>query len=515
MKRRSFLQTSGLAATGLCFGLPPADAAGPEAEKPRRGGTLIWGHSETTQNLDVHQTGTASTGRLLQNIHNAIVTVDEKFNVIPNVAEKFEVSPDLLTYTFHLRPGVKFQTGAEVTAEDVKYSFDRVKDPKTGAVNFDVFLNVTAVEAPDKSTVVVKLDKVFAPFLSRLAEIGAGAVIPKGSGDMQGKTPIGCGPFKFVSREFGNKAVLKRFDDYWQGPPYLDGVVEHEVTEPTVRLTGLQTGQFHLINDIPLERVIEVKKDPRLQVHSWFPLCWAFLNFNHAVKPFDDPRVRQALDLMVDKEALMQGALWGNGVVTGSPSFPSSRSYDPQIKPRKQDFDAAQALLKQAGFGPGQLEFTFKVTTNYPWHVQAAQIMQAWFEQGGVKVKTQQLTWADWLSQCWVHKDFQVTMMNFFTLWEPDFLYFSIWNSKGAFNYRNVHDPMIDELTESARRSTDPAKRAEKYKQVQQRIQDQTHDVILWFRNGTVGAQPSVGGLDRLVHPDGSNFEFKNVWLRA
>ncbi len=509
------MQTSGTLMGGAVLGTGARTAAAATSDQPRRGGTLIWGHSETTQNLDIHQTGTASTLRLLQNVHDSIVTVDHRLQVMPNIAERFEVSPDLLRYTFYLRRGVKFHNGAEVTAADVKYSFERVKNPKTGAVNYDVFNDVDAIETPDAYTVVVHMRQVFAPFLARVAEIGAGAVIPKESGSIQGKAPIGCGPFKFVSREFGNKSELARFDQYWQGPAYLDGIIEHEVTEPTVRLTGLQTGQFHLINDIPLDRVATVKKDPKLQLLSWFPLCWAFLNFNHAVKPFDDPRVRKALDLMVDKQALVQGALWGGGVLTASPSFPSSASYDPALKPRKQDFAAAKALLAEAGIGPGQLEFVFKVTTNYPWHVEAAQIMQAWFEQGGVKVKTQQLTWADWLSQCWVHRDFQVTMMNFFTLWEADFLYFSIWNSKGSFNYRNIKDPMIDQWTLSARRSTNPAERAKLYKQVQKRIQDEAHDVVLWFRNGTVGARQNVGGLDKLVHPDGSNLQFRNVWLKA
>jgi ABC-type transport system substrate-binding protein len=515
MRRRDFLQSSGVLMSGLALGATAEPGAALADEQPRRGGTLIWGHSETTENLDIAQTGTASTLRLLQNVHDSIVRVNHKFEVIPSVAESFEVSKDLLTYTFHIRRGVKFHNGAEVTSADVKYSFERIKDPKTAAVNYDVFIDVATIETPDQYTVVVRMSQVFAPFLARLAEIGAGAVIPSGSGSIQGKTPIGCGPFKFVSREFGNKSELARFDDYWQGAPYLDGVIEYEVTEPTVRLTGLQTGQFHLINDIPLDRVANVKKDPKLQVLSWFPLCWAFLNFNHAVKPFDDPRVRQALDLMVDKDAVMQGALWGQGVVTASPSFPSSASYDPALKPRRQDFPAAKALLAEAGIGPGQLEFVFKVTTNYPWHVQAAQIMQAWFAEGGVKVTTQQLTWADWLSQCWVHRNFQVTMMNFFTLWEPDFLYYSIWNSKGSFNYRNVKDPMIDQWTEAARRSVDPAERAELYKNVQARIQDQTHDVILWFRNGTVGARPNVAGLDQLVNPNGSNLEFRQIWLRT
>jgi D-galactose transport system substrate-binding protein len=517
MRRRDFLHNSGVVMGGMALGagLQPGWAAAAEVDKPRRGGTLIWGHSETTQNLDIHQTGTASTLRLLQNVHDTIVTVDHKFRVMPGVAEHFEASKDLLTYTFRLRPGLTFHNGAPVTAADVVYSFDRVRDPKTGAVNFDVFNAVKAIEAPDDHTVVVHMDHVFAPFVALLARLGAGAILPKGSGPIQGKMPIGCGPFKFVSREFGNQAQLARFDNYWQGAPYLDRVIEHEVTEPTVRLTGLQTGQFHLINDIPMDRVAKVKEDPKIQVLSWFPLCWAFLNFNHAQKPFDDPRVRKALDLMVDKDALVKGALWGQGKVTASPSFPSSASYDPQIKPRKQDFAAAKALLAEAGFGPGKLEFVFKVTTNYPWHVEAAQIMQAWFAEGGAKATVQQLTWADWLAQCWKQRAFQVTMMNFFTLWEPDRLYYAIWNSKGAFNYRNVKDPMIDEMTESARRLTDADARAAVYKKVQERIQDQTHDVVLWYRNGSVAALQNVGGLDQLVHPNGSNLEFRHLWLRA
>jgi len=515
MQRRRFLQGSSAVIGGMVLGDIVVPTAAEADDAPRRGGTLIWGHSETTQNLDIHGTATASTLRLLQNVHDSIVTVSADFKILPNIAESFDVAPDLLTYTFHIRKSVKFHDGSSLTAADVKYSFERVKDPKTAAVNYDVFNAVKSIEMPDDYTLVVHMTEVFAPFLSRLAELGAGAILPKDSGGAQGTKPIGCGPFKFVSREFGNKVELVRFDDYWQGAPYLDGVLSYEVTEPTVRLTGLQTGQFHLINDIPLDRVAKLKTDPSLQVKSWFPLNWDFLNFNQKVKPFDDPRVRKALDLMIDKEALMQGALWGGGVVTASPSFPTSASYDTSIKPRQQDFDAAQALLKEAGISPGGLEFVFKVTTNYPYHVQAAQIMQAWFEQGGVKAKVQQLTWADWLSQCWIHRDFDVTMMNFFTLWEPDFLYFSVWNSKGSFNYRNVNDTKIDEWTEAARKSTDAAERATLYKQVEARIQEQAHDVVLWFRDGTVGARQNVGGLDKLVHPNGSNLEFRHVWLKA
>ena len=514
MKRRDFLKST-VAFVGGATLIGTFSSAPFAEEAPVKGGTLIWGHSETTQNLDIHQTGTASTIRVLQNVHCSVVTVDKNLAVIPSLAESFEESADGLTYTFHLRPGVKFHDGKTMTAADVKYSFERCKDPKTGAVNFEVFNAVESIETPDDQTVVIKLSKVNAPFLSRLAENGAGVVIPEGSGDKQGETPIGAGPFKFVRREFGHEVELVRFDDYFEGPAYLDKIIAREITEPTVRLTGLRTGELHMINDIPADRVSEIEKDPKFQVLKWFPLNWDFVNLNHDFEPFKDQRVRLAFDLMIDKEMLLQGALWGQGRTTASPSYPTSASYNAALANRPQDIAKAKALLAEAGYGPGQLKVVFKATTNYPYHIEAAQIMLEWFREAGVDMTIEQLTWADWLSQVWVNKDFQISMMNFFTLWEPDFLYYSLWHSTGAFNYRHISDPDLDALLEKARSVVDPAARNEIYKEAQQRIFDQVHDVVLWFRNGTIGAQPAVGGLDTVVHPNGSNLNFHKVWLKA
>jgi peptide/nickel transport system substrate-binding protein len=511
MHRREFIAASAAIGAGLLAPALPARAQ----PAPKTGGTLIWGHSETTQNLDIHQSGTAASGRLLQNIHCTLIKPDKAFNPVPALAESFSTSPDLLTYTFKLRPNVKFHDGSTLSSADVKYSFERVRDPKTGAVSYEVFNDVDTIDTPGSLTVTVKMKRVNAPFLSRISENGAGAIIPKGSGDKQSSMPTGAGPFRFVHREFGHETELVRFDDYYEGPAFLDRVIEREVVEPTVRLTGLQTGELQLINDIPADRVDETSRNSALQTLKWFPLNFDFLNMNHKFEPFKDPRVRLAFDLMIDKEGLLQGALWNQGKPTASPSFPTSSSYDTALHNRPQDIDKARALLAEAGYGPGKLDLTFKVTTNYPYHVDASQIMAEWFRAGGVNLKIEQLTWADWLSQCWTNRDFQITMMNFFGLWEPDFLYYSLWNSKGAFNYRNVSDPEIDKMTQQAREIVDQEARADLYKQVQQRIFDQTHDVILWFRNGTIGAQKSVGGLDTIVAPNGSGLNFHKVWLGA
>ena len=289
MKRRDFLRSTTATVGGAALFGTLAPARLLAQETPTKGGTLIWGHSETTQNLDMHQTGTASTGRVLQNVHCSIVTVDKTLSVIPSLAESFGISDDGLTYTFKLRGGVKFHNGKAMTSADVKYSFERCKDPKTGAVNFEVFNDVASIETPDDLTVIIKMSRVNAPFLSRLAENGAGVVMPTGSGDVQGTTPIGCGPFSFVSREFGNKVILKRFDDYWEGPANLDGVEAREITEPTVRLTGLRTGELHMINDIPPDRMTEIEGDAKLQVYNWFPLNFDFLNMNHTFDAVPGP----------------------------------------------------------------------------------------------------------------------------------------------------------------------------------------------------------------------------------
>jgi peptide/nickel transport system substrate-binding protein len=515
MKRRDFLQSTAIMMGGAMVFGPGMPMPALAQDTPVSGGTLIWGHSETTQNLDMHQTGTASSGRVLQNIHSSIVTVDENLNVIPGLAESFEVSPDGLTYTFKLRPNVKFHNGATMTSADVKYSFERCKDPATGAVNFEVFNNVASIDTPDDLTVVINMSAVNAPFLSRLAENGAGVVMPVDSGPTQGTNPMGAGPFKFVRYEVGTVVEMARHDEYWDGPSYLDGVLAREITEPTTRLTGLRTGELHMINDIPLDRVSEIQGDASLQVKTWFPLNFDFVNMNHTFEPFQDKRVRVAFDMIIDKEALMQGALWGQGATSPSPSYPTSAAYNKSLVQRAQDIEGAKALLAEAGYPEGSLNIVFKVTTNYPYHVESAQILVEWFRMAGVNLTIEQLTWADWLSQCWVDRDYQMTMMNFFTLWESDFLYYSVWNSKGAFNYRAINDPIIDELTEKARITVDDAERAAIYQQVQQQIFDEAHDIILWFRNGTIGAQPNVMGLDTVVHPNGSNLNFHKVWLKA
>lgn len=540
--RRRFIQLTGLGATGALTGLAGCTGGSDDGDDgtggdgnaggdgsdddgatggPVEGGRLVWGHSEVTQNLDIHQTGTASTLRFLNSVYESLVGLTNELELStepdiqqPGLAQDWDVSSDQLSYTFYLREGVMFHDGTELTADDVQYSFERIADPDTAAIQAHVFQSTDSIETDGDYTVVVNQSEVYQPFLRQLA-VGTTAIIPAGSGDSIGDEPVGTGPFMFNSRQQGNQAELEAFSDYWGEGPYLDFVEEHTVTDPDTRLTSVESGQFDFINDIPLDNInsLSDNQNDDLAVRQWTPLSWAFLNMNNVEAPFDDRDFRVAVDYLIDKESLVEGALFGNGRTTASPSFPSSPFRNDDLEPRPNDPDLAEEHFEMSAYDPGDYELTFKVTTNYPWHVEAATIMQQFFQQGGLEVQIERLQWSDWLDQVWINRDFELAMVNFFTFWEPDYMYTALWTSDGSFNFRGYSSEDYDSTIDDASSAGSRDEAIELYQEAQQILYDDTPDVMLWFRDGTLAAQNYVGGLDTVLSPNNSDLNFRNVWL--
>ncbi|MFB6235112.1 MAG: ABC transporter substrate-binding protein [Halopenitus sp.] len=538
--RRRFLKATGIASTGGMMAV--AGCAGDESESTegtggsngddtestpvdpddiQEGGKLVWGHSEVTQNLDIHQTATASTGRFLNSVYDSLVGLTSDLQLStdsdiasPGLATDWEVSDDLMTYTFTLREGVQFHDGTELTAEDVKYSYDRIANPDTGAIMQFVFDSTESVEVEDDYTVVINQSEQYQPLLRQLAFSGT-SIVPADSGDQLGEEPVGTGPFEFVMRQQGNRAELAAFDDYWGEGPYLDSVEERTVTDPDSRLTGIQEGDYDLINDIPLDNINDVVSDDSddIKTRTWTPLSWAFLNMNNSEPPFDDPDFRKAVDFCIDKQGLVEGALYGNGKPTASPSFPASDFRNEDISPREQDFERAAELFEQSAYDVDEFDLTFKVTTNYPWHVDAATIMQQYFQQAGLNVEIQQLQWSDWLTQVFANQDFTLSMVNFFTFWEPAYMYTSLWTSDGAFNFRGYASEEYDQTVAEAARAANREEAIPLYQKAQEIVHEDVPDVMLWFRDGTVAAKNDVHGLDTILSPNNSELNFGRVWL--
>jgi peptide/nickel transport system substrate-binding protein len=485
----------------------------------QEGGTIVWGHSEVVQKLDPHITTTASSARILNNLFNSLMgltselEITTKTDVIqPGLAKDFSVSEDLRTYEFTLRDGVKFHDGSTLTSEDVKYSFNRIVE--VDGTWSSTFQATNSIETPDDKTVVVNNDYAYQPFLRQLAHLNV-AILPQGIGDQMKTNPVGTGPFQFESRQQGTKTVLKAFDDFWGVGPYVDGMEERTFTDPEARFSGVKTGDLDIINDIPLDQINStVQNDSdNLRTHTWTPLSWIALNFNNVEPPFDDMKFRKAIDFAVDKEELVEGALFGNGRTTASPSFPNSPFRNEELSPREQDFDRARSLIEESQYSADEFTIPLNVTTNFPFQADAGTIMQQQLSEIGVEMEVKKQSLGNWLDALFVNQNFQMGLASFFTFWEPSFMYRNYWGTDGAFNYRGYESERYMETLEEAERAPDRETAIEKYKECQRIIYEDVPDVMVWFRDGTVASKNSFHGIENLVQPNNSNLYFGKAWL--
>ena len=244
--------------------------------------------------------------------------------VKPDLAESWTASEDQETWTFTLRKGVKFHDGRELDSGDVKATIARVMDKATGSVarvNFDI---VSSIDTPDKYTVVFHLKIPYSGFADILGDRQV-RIIPKDKLDSIASKPDGTGPFEFVEYKPGDRIELKKNQNYYYpGIPKLDEIEFRIMPETAARVAAIDTGAIDLIWDLPPEVIDQLKKNPKIVLDSVPTSTWDGLIMNAAQKPYDDVRVRRAVSLAIDKKALVELALFGNGSATHTMIPPSS-----------------------------------------------------------------------------------------------------------------------------------------------------------------------------------------------
>src|SRR5499433_4453877 len=277
----------------------------PAAQQAVRGGTLTFATGADPDSLDPQNTQSNPGEQVNRMMHENLVRFSAKMQLEPALAESWVASKDGLTWTFKLRKGVKFHDGTPFDAKAVKYFFDRVlgdEKPFKASLYTPV---VQSAEVIDPSTVRVTLKQPFAAFLFRLAH-SAGGIPSPAAHQKWGKDfalhPSGPGPFKFVEWVKGDRVVVERNDGYWGGRPLLDRVVVKTVKEDASRVLMLQSGDADLILNIPPEDIPRLRKDARFSVESIATARALYVTINVKKKPFDDVRVRQALNYAVNRE---------------------------------------------------------------------------------------------------------------------------------------------------------------------------------------------------------------------
>ncbi|MBN1316069.1 MAG: ABC transporter substrate-binding protein, partial [Anaerolineales bacterium] len=323
------------------------------------GGTFVGSYYITITSIDPHRAVEFSDNTVNPLVFESLVGFGADGEWKGVLAESWDVSEDGLTWTFHLREGVKFHNGREMTADDVIFSFDRILNETTGASMTSYFANkIESYEALDPATVQFKLTGGAGTFLSELGlSIRSAIIAPECvTKDNTIVHPIGTGPFEFLWWKPGEEWRAKRFDDYWGQVASVDEVVFKYIPDNTIRLTALKTGEIDWMREIPYDQVIEFQQEPPegVEMSVEFESRTNRLNMNNTRPPFDNPLVRQAVAYAIDKEAYVEAVWFGVGNPHNQPFAPGSFLELPvEDIYRTSDLEKAKELMIEAGYPDG------------------------------------------------------------------------------------------------------------------------------------------------------------------
>jgi peptide/nickel transport system substrate-binding protein len=451
------------------------------ASTPQSGGTLRLSMNVDIKSLDPHQIGWQNH-EVLRQIYEGILAVDDGFGIIPGLAHKWDVSADGLVYTFHMRKGVKFHNGKEMTADDVKATLDRL----TVSSIKSKFETIAKTEATGPYQVTVTLSKPTATFLINLASPHTVGVMPKEEIERQGDNiqhPVGTGPFAFVEWVPDRHVKLKRFAGYWGGEgeatgtggkktAYVDEVIFRPMTERAVRVSALEAGDIDLVA-IPSAERQRLSTNPNLVIVGTGPTFefWNFWFNCKAGSPFADLNLRKAFAHAVNKQEMLLATTGGPGVAVNSPfpnfSFWYTKAHSLEAGPGYDPALAGEYLKKSAYKGE-----TIKIITSkgYPAMDKQAVVAQARLKQVGINTE---LEYHDWSSLFEKYKsgDFDVVSYGYGSHADPDFFYHARMLSTNTFN--GWGNSELDRLAEAARATTDLEKRKALYDQAQQILNDE------------------------------------------
>ncbi len=371
--------------------------------------------------LDPQKTSGTLTFQTVKSIYDTLAEPDENGVIVPALAESWDVSADSLTWTFHLRKGVKFHNGDAFTSADVKASFERILAEETGSPHRKEMGIIASIDTPDDMTVVFNLSGPHAPFLASLAS-GWGAILPKSlidSGHDFDSLPVGTGPFKLEEWVRDSKVVFVKNEDYWmKGVPKLDKVVLNIIPETSIQVQGLLAGQIDIVFIIDSDDIPMLEASPDVVLEENLTSLIMVMPMNTSVAPLNDIRVRQAINYAIDKQKILDIA-YGGGKPIGTFMDRGNAYYKDFTDLYPYNPEKAKALLKEAGVGD-DVELKLYLPQNYTLHVKAGEMYQEMLTQVGLNVKIQLIDWSTWISDVYRASKFDLTVIGHTGKLDPD-----------------------------------------------------------------------------------------------
>ncbi|MCB1364780.1 MAG: ABC transporter substrate-binding protein [Rhodobacteraceae bacterium] len=423
---------------------------------------------------------------LYSNVFEGLTRFMGDGSVVPGLAESWEISDDGLVYTFKLHDGVTFHDGTTMDAEDVKFSLDRARAEDSANAQKALFTGISDVAVIDPQTVRVTLSEPNGSFLFNMAWGDAVIVAPESIEGIK-QMPIGTGAFKFTEWVQGDRIVLDKNPDYWGTPAVLDKATFKFISDPTAAFAAMMAEDIDVFTGFPApENLPQFEADDRFQVLVGSTEGETILAMNNKRAPFDDIRVREAVAHAIDRQAIIDGAMFGYGTPIGTHFAPHNPAYVDLTGLSEYDPEKSRALLAEAGHPDG-----FTTTLHLPppsYARRGGEIVAAQLAEVGIKAEIINVEWAQWLETVFKGKDFGLTIvshtepMDIGIYARPDYY----------FQYDN---PDFQALMKTLDETTDPGKRTELLQQAQRIIAEDYVNGYLFQLAALTVAKAGVRGL--------------------
>jgi ABC-type transport system substrate-binding protein len=481
---------------------PPAAASGsaatpapaPAATTAPKGGELVVGKDQEAPGLDPAKNPASAALRIFDFTYSRLTRLDPQMRPQPDLATSWEISPDGKTYTFHLRQGVKFHNGRELTATDVKYTYERIINPATASIAKSFFDPIDHVDATDPYTVTIVLKAAYTPFLVNTAATWAGIVakevVDANGGDIQ-KVDAGSGPYKLQEWTPDTQTVLVRNPDYYiSGQPPLDKITFLIMPDESARLAALRTGniQFTVLTAAGFDTI---KGDASVKAVEAPTLSYFYLGMNVTKPPFDKPQVRQAISYAVDRNEIISSVFRGHARLTGPvPSAMADWAVDTsQFDTYTSNLDKAKQLMADAGVS--NVKTTMSAMSSLPAQVDAAQVIRSQLLKIGIDAEVTPLETGVYVDT-WRKKAMELMVGGNGSGTNPDRAVCFFFCTDGSANVWNYTNPKVDSDGAEARSATDPKQAKTLYDDAQKIIVNDAPNLFLANQNQFLAYSPKL-----------------------
>jgi peptide/nickel transport system substrate-binding protein len=494
----------------VCMAIVASTTFGVIAQAPIRGGTAIVGTNRDILRMDPHLMTAVATYQVMGNIYEGLIAYDSDFNPVPQLAESWSSSPDGTRWTFNLRKGVRFHNDRPLTAADVKYSIERICNPKTASPRPTAKLPLKEITVVDDYTVELVLNQPYSAMLYRM-DFKNCAIVPREEVEKHGDLnlhPVGTGPFRFVEWIPMTHVVLEKNEEYWGEPAYLDKVIFKVIPEDFTRTSALKKGEIDLLIGVPPQLVSDLKQNPELSFGEAPGTGVRYMGLNCARPPFSDVRIRQAINFAIDRQLIIQAAMFG-AAVPAYHNIPPASPFALDLRLPKRDINKAKSLLAEAGYENG-FEVEINVLGGFSDMQAAGETVQDQLRALNINLKPIPTEPGIYESRVVGKRDYDACITGSSEGADPSLRLENYFMAGAPYNVSDYVNPKVDDILTKAQQAKSKEEAEKYYTSAVQIIMDEAPWIPLYSPNTMNAWRKTLHGFE--VNKDQLTF-FRNVWI--